>query len=192
MIQSAGFRVSWVVVLALTGSSGCVPRAVTVAPSPGLSVSSSSWSGSTDEEAGFKEAGVLRINQDFMIWTDLGNSIRSSSSGNGNGSTIHSRLESRGHVLEINGSWPAGGKLTLMMAGQSFSPENGNLIMVRHTKKGVECRQIYSAIPTGPLDRMTLLAFARTDPDLCDFFGVTRKTDEPTDAADALAPANVP
>ncbi|MBX3449826.1 MAG: hypothetical protein KF777_09715 [Planctomycetaceae bacterium] len=159
---------------------------------PGLAVSSSSWSGSTNTDTGFEEAGVLRINKDLIIWTDLGNSIRSSSSGNGQGSTMHCRLESRGSVLEINGSWPAGGKLTLTLAGQTFSPENGNLIMVRHTQNGVECRQIYSGIPTGTIDRESLLAFARNDADLCDFFGVARKSDQQIDAADALAPANIP
>lgn len=192
MIQTAAFRVSILAAMALAGSIGCVARAVPVAGGAGLMMGSSSWSGLPDEEALFREAGVLKVNQDLIIWTDLGNSIRSSSSGNGQGSTMHCRLESRGHVLEINGTWPAGGKLTITLAGQTFSPENGNLIMVRHTKNGVECRQLYSAIPTGPLDRESLLAFARNDPDLCDFFGVKPKVDEATDASDALAPANVP
>jgi hypothetical protein len=192
MIHAAGFRVSFLAALALAGSIGCVARTVPAAGGAGLMVGSSSWSGLPGEEALFREAGVLKVNQDLIIWTDLGNSIRSSSSGNGQGSTMHCRLESRGRVLEINGSWPGGGKLTLTMAGQTFSPENGNLIMVRHTEKGVECRQIYSGIPTGTIDRESLLAFARNDADLCDFFGVKRKTDQPTDAADALAPANVP
>lgn len=192
MIQTAGFRVSILAAMALAGCSGCVARAVPAAANRGLSVSSSGWSGIPGDEAGFEEAGVLRINKDLIIWTDLGNSMRSSSGGGGNGHTLHSRLESRGHVLEINGSWPAGGKLTLTLAGQTFSPENGNLIMVRHTQNGVECRQIYSGIPTGTIDRESLLAFARNDADLCDFFGVARKSDQQIDAADALAPANVP
>lgn len=192
MIQTAAFRVSILAAMALAGCIGCAARPVILPGNPGLSVSSSSWSGLRKGEAGFEESGVLRINKDLIIWTDLGNSIRSSSSGNGQGSTMHCRLESRGRVLEINGSWPAGGKLTLTLAGQTFSPENGNLIMVRHTQNGVECRQIYSGIPTGTTDRESLLAFARNDADLCDFFGVARKSDQQIDAADALAPANVP
>lgn len=166
------FRIAASLFVACLLASGCGLFENTSLPDTGGSSGMVTWSARGGSRPGIDRASVFHLGTTLVIWSDLSRGGGGASSGNMHGLSCQGQLRGEnGKIVKYRCETEDGRTGTVIIDGQTFDLEDGNLLLV--TMDGGTCRvkQLRRDMTNLEFNRHSLQRFAEEDAEVRQFFG---------------------
>jgi hypothetical protein len=120
---------------------------------------------------GIDQGSVYRMGTVFVVWSDAPGGGGGSSSGSSQGVKCKGSLVGKdGRRIEFNCETTDGKTGQVTVDGRPYNLADGNLFLVSTAEDQTRTKQLKRALREVKLERESLEAFGRNDPDIVDFF----------------------